>query len=158
MEQLSISYERFDSWKELPEKDQMLVQDAIAISQKAYSPYSKFKVGAVVVLDDGTVLKGNNQENASFSLTICAERVAFSFAKANHPDKEVVKMIVVADGSSISNDYFFSPCGACRQTMLEVEAQQKTPMELLIVNTNGLTLRLTSAKDLLPFSFLLDHE
>lgn len=153
MKELSINYELFDTWKDLSQDDQILVQKAYEIAQKAYAPYSKFHVGASVLLEDGSIVLGNNQENVAFPSGTCAERTALFYAGANFPDKKIIKIVVVAKGEFADLESVLSPCGGCRQVMLESELRQETPIEVILVSQNEKTIRLKSVKDLLPFAF-----
>ncbi len=153
MKELSINYELFDTWKDLSQDDQVLVQKAYEIAKKAYAPYSKFHVGASVLLEDGSIVLGNNQENVAFPSGTCAERTALFYAGANFPDKKIIKIVVVAKGEFADLESVLSPCGGCRQVMLESELRQETPIEVILVSQNEKTIRLKSVKDLLPFAF-----
>lgn len=154
MKELIIRYAYLDSWKELPEEDKELVGKAYQASEKAYAPYSNFFVGASVLLEDGTIVLGNNQENAAFPSGTCAERTAVFYAGANFPDKKIKKIAVVAKGSFADPDSLLSPCGGCRQVMLESEQRQDEPIEIILVSGNERTVRLKSVQDLLPFAFV----
>ncbi len=154
MKELIIRYAYLDSWKELPEEDKELVGKAYQASEKAYAPYSNFFVGASVLLEDGTIVLGNNQENAAFPSGTCAERTAVFYAGANFPDKKIKKIAVVAKGDFADPDSLLSPCGGCRQVMLESEQRQDEPIEIILVSGNERTVRLKSVRDLLPFAFV----
>ena len=127
MKEINIKYQLLDSWKELPENDRSLVEQAYTISRDAYAPYSNFKVGAAVLLDDGNVVLGSNQENIAFPSGLCAERVALFYTGANHPDRKVLKIAIVAKGDLLPENNGLSPCGSCRQVMLESEIRQAQP-------------------------------
>lgn len=153
MKELHISYDLFESWKDLSQEDQLLVDKAYEIAAKAYAPYSKFHVGATVLLEDGTIVLGNNQENVAFPSGTCAERTALFYAGANHSDKKIIKIVIVAKGEFADLESVLSPCGGCRQVMLESEMRQDTPIEVILVSQNEKTIRLKSVADLLPFAF-----
>lgn len=153
MEELRIQYNLLNSWKELPEQDKFLVKKAYQIAEKAYAPYSHFHVGASVLLEDGTIILGSNQENAAFPSGTCAERTALFYAGANFPDKKILKIAIVAKGEFTKIDSILSPCGGCRQVMLESEQRQNKPIEVILVSQNEKTILLKSVKDLLPFAF-----
>lgn len=154
MEELRIQYNLLNSWKELSEQDKLLVEKAYQIAEKAYAPYSHFHVGASVLLEDGTVVLGNNQENVAFPSGTCAERTALFYAGANFPDKEIFKIVIVAKGELTDFENILSPCGGCRQVMLESEQRQNKPIEVILVSQNEKTILLKSVKDLLPFAFV----
>lgn len=153
MEEIRIHYQLLKSWKELPKEDQHLVVQAFEIAEKAYAPYSNFKVGAVVLLENGTIVAGNNQENSAFPSGTCAERTALFYAGANHPEQIIQKIVVCAKGEFTSFDSILSPCGGCRQVMLESEMRQSHPIEVILVSKNEQTICLRSVTDLLPFAF-----
>lgn len=153
MEELRIRYNLLNSWKELPEQDKLLVEKAYQIAENAYAPYSQFHVGASVLLEDGTIVLGSNQENAAFPSGTCAERTALFYTGANFPDKKILKIVIVAKGEFADFDNILSPCGACRQVMLESEQRQNKPIEVILVSQNKKTILLKSVKNLLPFAF-----
>ena len=138
---------------ELSAEDRELVELAKKATQQSYSPYSHFQVGAALRLEDGTIVTGSNQENASYPLGLCAERTALFHAQHEHPDKNVVALAIAA----YANGHFYpepiSPCGACRQVMLEVEDRYKRPMRVLLYGTRG-THVISTVRDLLPFQFI----
>lgn len=139
--------------EELSEADRDLVDRAIAATANSFSPYSHFRVGAALRLQNGTVLIGANQENAAFPSGLCAERTAIFAAQANYPDQPVDTLAIAA-----RNEYGLmadpiSPCGGCRQVILGVEDRYKQPVRILLYGTKG-TLEVHSAKDLLPLSFV----
>ena len=153
MKEFVVRYIYLDSWKNLPEDEKTLVEQAYNIAEKAYAPYSKFYVGASVLLEDGTVVLGSNQENIAFPSGTCAERTALFYAGANFPDKKIKKIVVVAKGDFVDTENVLSPCGSCRQVMLESEQRQKEPIEVILVSQNEKTIRLKQVQDLLPFAF-----
>jgi len=154
MEELHLKYDLLKSWKELPTDEQQLVEKAYEVAANAYAPYSKFHVGAAALLEDGTVVLGSNQENIAFPSGLCAERTALFYAGANFPNKKIDKLIIVAKGDFVTMETLLSPCGGCRQVIVESETRQKTPIKIVIVSQNEQTLVLSSGKDLLPFAFI----
>lgn len=151
--QLSVEFEFFNDWKELPEGDKELVNEAYKTMGSAYAPYSKFHVGAALRLSDNTVVKGSNQENVAYPSGLCAERVALFYAGSNYPDQEVQTLVVVAKGDLLPKDDLLSPCGGCRQVMLETENRQNDKMRVILVSQNDNAVVFNSAKDLLPLAF-----
>jgi cytidine deaminase len=150
---LEVEYEDFVDYSELPELEQNLVEKAFSISQVAYAPYSNFKVGAAVLLKNGEVVLGSNQENIAYPSGLCAERVALFFAGANFPKETIKLIVIVAKGDLLPFDKILSPCGSCRQVMVESESRQTEPFQVILVSQNRRTIRFSTAKDLLPFAF-----
>ena len=149
----TFNYQLFSNWTDLPEQEQRLVDKAYEAMENAYAPYSEFKVGACALMDDGSFILGNNQENAAFPSGICAERVALFYAGANFPNKKVLTLYIVAKGDLMPASQLLSPCGGCRQVMLESENRQKQPIRVILVNQDGRTMVLDSVIQLLPFGF-----
>ena len=152
-ERFEFNYDLLSNWKELPIEEHVLVEQAYAAMENAYAPYSEFKVGACALMDNGSFVLGNNQENAAFPSGICAERVALFYAGANFPNKKVITLCIVAKGDLMPASQLLSPCGGCRQVMLESENRQKQPIRVLLVNQDGRTMILDSVIQLLPFGF-----
>lgn len=123
--ELHFSYETLKSISELNEVDRILAQESIAAMDNAYAPYSKFNVGAALKLKTGEVIQGNNQENIAFPSGLCAERVALFYAGAKYPGVEIETLCIVAKGDLVPKSHILSPCGSCRQVMLESENRQK---------------------------------
>jgi len=153
MSELKITYQLLDDWKQLSAADVHLVERAYAISEDAYAPYSNFKVGAAVLLDNDQVVVGSNQENIAFPSGLCAERVALFHVGSNYPNQKVVKIAIVAKGDLVPMEKILSPCGGCRQVMLETETRQNAVYEVILVSQNGKALIFNAASDLLPFAF-----
>lgn len=149
---ISVNYNVL-SLSDLDAETQILIQKAENACERAYAPYSKFNVGAAILLDNGTVVCGSNVENVSYSLTNCAERIALQFAKTNYPDNEMQVIAIAANGDIDVSGNMFSPCGACRQVMLELELQQKSAIRVLLKQPNNKVLEIASMKDLLPLGF-----
>ena len=149
----TFNYQLFSNWTDLPEQEQRLVDKAYEAMKNAYAPYSEFKVGACALMDDGSFILGNNQENAAFPSGICAERVALFYAGANFPNKKVLTLCIVAKGDLMPASQLLSPCGGCRQVMLESENRQKQPIRVILVNQDKRTMVLDSVIQLLPFGF-----
>ena len=153
----SFSYELHENWKDLPVQDQILVDRALEAMQAAYAPYSKFKVGASVRLDNDAIVTGSNQENSAYPSGLCAERVVLFHVGANYPKQAVQTLCIVAEGDLIPSEKLLSPCGACRQVMLETENRQKNKIRIIIVNQDNKALIINSVIDLLPFGFSAGH-
>lgn len=136
----------------LPEEIQKLIDRAEAAADKAYAPYSHFKVGAAVLLEDGSVLTGSNHENAAYPAGVCAERAALSTLEMNDKTHRV-KAIAVTYHSGDEHGKPISPCGICRQTILEVQQWQQQPISIYMCSPDGKVIVLEDAGYLLPFSF-----
>lgn len=129
-----------------------LVEKAKSAALKAYAPYSNFRVGAAVLMSDGKIYTGSNQENAAYGECICAERVSLLYATANNPDIAPKAMAIAAFNNSSFTEQIISPCGSCRQVLAEMEKRYNSPIELILYSTNSFVL-VQSASDLLPLSF-----
>lgn len=149
----TIQYEFFNSFQELSGEDQMLVIKAQEACKTSYSPYSNFTVGCAVLLEDGTVVPGSNQENAAYPDGLCAERVALFAIGALYPGKTILKMAVAARRAGTELFLEASPCGSCRQVMLESEGRQNSSIEMVIRWGQEGYVKLSSVSDLLPFNF-----
>jgi cytidine deaminase len=120
---------------------------------KAYAPYSKFLVGAAILLDNGEVISGNNQENASYPSGLCAERTAIYYAGAEYPDAKIVRMALTAGSQKQPTTAPIPPCGACRQAISEYEVKQDSPIEIYFMGTSGKVVKSHSLANLLPLGF-----
>lgn len=143
----------FDSLEELSKKDKTLMTKAIEARKGAYAPYSNFKVGAAVMLKNGKVVIGNNQENASYPSGLCAERVAVFQAGAAHPGEILESIAISASSENYIVNTPAAPCGNCRQSIAEYEQRQKTPITLLMMGEQGKVYKCSSISDLLPLAF-----
>ncbi|MCC5922829.1 MAG: cytidine deaminase [Crocinitomicaceae bacterium] len=150
---IEINYEYFENIEALNKEELVLFQAADQAMENAYAPYSKFKVGAALLLEDGTIVKGSNQENVAYPSGLCAERTAIFAAGSNYPDKKIKKIAIVAKGDLISVENTLSPCGACRQVMAETESRQREAFEILLRNFNGSVVKFKGVSSLLPFIF-----
>ena len=142
--------------EELDSESKYLVHKAKEATQYAYAPYSKLMVGAAVILEDGTVITGANQENAAYPLCMCAERVALYAAASQYPTHKIVKLAVVAHKKNHKELLSATCCGACRQVMLEFEQRQKKSFEVIMLGSDEKWIKCTSAASLTPFSFVLE--
>jgi cytidine deaminase len=145
--------EVFESVSQLPQNIQNLMNKAREARDKAYAPYSLFKVGAALKLASGKIVTGSNQENAAFPSGLCAERVAVFYAGAEFPDVkiEALALTVKSDKKEVSSPT--PPCGACRQSLAEYENKQNSPMAIYFMGETGKVVKAASVKDLLPFVF-----
>ncbi|WP_298948339.1 cytidine deaminase [uncultured Polaribacter sp.] len=138
---------------ELSGEDTLLMQKAIEARHNAYAPYSKFNVGAALLLENNQIVLGNNQENAAYPSGMCAERVAIWNAGTMFPGVKIKKLSISASSTISKVNKPVGPCGACRQTLSEFEINQKQPFEVLFMGEVGEVVKTKSLLDLLPFSF-----
>ena len=150
---ITTTFEVFHSISDLSEEIQTLMQQAIAIRRKAYAPYSHFKVGAAILLDNGKIVLGSNQENAAYPSGLCAERVAIYQAGAIYPDAKMLTIAITAASDSNPTLSPIPPCGACRQSISEYEFKQVTPIEIYFMGESGEVFKSNSISNLLPLSF-----
>ncbi|MBP3834473.1 MAG: cytidine deaminase [Prevotella sp.] len=146
----------FYEMEELPKEERELVESAIAATDHAYAKYSNFRVGAAIRLSDGSVMIGANQENAAFPSGLCAERTAIFAAQAQYPEKAITMLAVAARNENGLLKEPVTPCGSCRQVMLEVEDRYQQPMKVLLYGTDGVYV-IDSAKDMVPLSFISEN-
>ena len=150
---LTISLEKYDNENQLTPIEQNLLSQARQATYKSYAPYSKFHVGAAVLLDDDQIITANNQENAAFPSGSCAEQSAIFWIGANYPERKIKSIAVIARPGS--GDIFrgVPPCGACRQAMLEYENRQGEHIRLMMLGADNQILIADSIGDLLPLKF-----
>mgnify|MGYP002146588265 CR=1 FL=1 len=146
----------FASVNELSKEDQHLIEQAKEAAKGAYAPYSHFNVGAAVLLENGVVVKGSNQENAAYPSGICAERVAIFAAGSNYPGVKIKTMAVTAFSKNARIDSPITPCGSCRQVMSEYETKSRSDIKLLLCADCDEIWMLESVKSTLPLLFSSD--
>ena len=151
--QIETKLSVFESFEELSQSEKEFMNQAIEIRKNAYAPYSKFLVGAAIVLDNGVVLQGSNQENAAYPSGLCAERVVIFYAGANYPNNKIVKLFISATPSDRDSENPIPPCGSCRQSIAEYEIKQDLPIEIYFMGAKGAVYKSDSLKNLLPFMF-----
>lgn len=151
--ELISSFTVYPELNELPTDVMKLMSKAIEIRKKAYAPYSKFKVGAAILLDNNEVVIGSNQENAAYPSGLCAERVAIFQAGTLYPTNEILKIAISATSESKPVNSPIPPCGACRQSIAEYEIKQKTPIEIYFMGEYGEIYKSDSLSNLLPLGF-----
>jgi len=142
----------FCALEELPEMEKLLIERAKSASANAYAPYSHFLVGAAVLLENGEIITGNNQENAAYPSGLCAERTAMFYANANYPDVAVTTLAVAAQNAGGFLKDPIAPCGSCRQVLLETEQRYGKKLRVLLYGASEIAI-LETVKDLLPLSF-----
>lgn len=152
-------YIKYKSIKELESSEQQLFKIAFDKMEDAYAPYSNFHVGSAVLLQNGVMVGGSNQENASYGLSMCAERVALFNAGSNFPETSVKKLVVVtknykkAETNDKHKNCILAPCGACRQVILEYENRFQNDIEILLMDSKGKVYKFNTVKQMLPFAF-----
>jgi len=136
------------TFESLTNEFKKLCNEAQKSALNAYAVYSKFRVGAAVLLEDNTIITGNNQENIAYPSGLCAERTALFYTHSQFPNKKIKAIAIYSpDATSL-----LTPCGACRQVMIEYETLQETPIATLLIHSNDVYI-LSSTKDWLPFEF-----
>ena len=142
---------------ELSKEETSLMSQAFEARSKAYAPYSKFTVGAAILLDNGIVVQGSNQENAAYPSGLCAERVAIYYAGATYPNAKIVKMFITASPQDRDLEEPIPPCGSCRQAIAEYEFKQDTPIAIFFMGAKGDIYKSDSLKNILPLIFDKNH-
>ncbi len=153
---IKISYRVIKSISKLPEMDKQLLDLAIRASERAYAPYSAFKVGTAILLEGGIIVTGSNQENAEYPSGLCSEMVAIFSDSAEYPNRIIEKIAVVSkdkDGQLRP----VTPCGACRQVLFEYEVKQEQPIGMILVGQNESLMEFKDMQSLLPFGFGKDQ-
>lgn len=153
MEHFQFSYELIDSIDLLTDADANLLRAAKAATQLAYAPYSEFHVGAAAILSNGAIVQGTNQENASYPVGICAERVLLGNAAMQYPGQKILSMAISYRSHKRSSDQPLSPCGMCRQALVEFEHRTDSPIRLILGGETGKVMIIESTRLLLPFAF-----
>lgn len=149
---ISFSYKEYDKIEELSETDRELFISARESAKNAYAPYSRFKVGAALMLESGTIVCGTNVENAAFPSGICAERSALANASSTHPGDIPVALAVAAITCSGCTGDPVSPCGNCRQVILEEELRNSRSIRIILGGKNKIRI-IEKGEDLLPLNF-----
>lgn len=149
----TCSFERLPSREDVKPEIKPLIDACLEAMQTAYAPYSGFRVGAALLLENGVIVIGNNQENAAYPSGLCAERVAFFAAGAQHPNVRVIAAAVVASSAQYTHGEPVTPCGGCRQSMLEYELKQQKDIPLYMISPSGEITISPSIKQLLPLHF-----
>ena len=141
------------TYAELPEAARQLIDAAKLATERSYAPYSHFHVGAAVLLADGIVVTGTNQENAAYPSGLCAERTTLFYASSAYPNKAIVALAIAAYTKGEFTSAPIVPCGACRQVMLEVEQHHKRPIRILLYGTESIYIIEGGISELLPLTF-----
>ena len=152
-EQYSFSFEVYDSIDDLTENDAWLLNEAREVTQHAYAPYSHFQVGAIARLHNGEIVAGSNQENASYPVGLCAERVLLASAASLFPKVPIDTLAISYHNENGDSSHPISPCGMCRQSLLEYESRVKHPIRIILGGLSGKVYIIEKAGQLLPLSF-----
>jgi len=148
-----FSFEVYAGIDELNAEDRQLLTEARNVTDKAYAPYSNFHVGAAAKLENGKIVTGTNQENASYPVGICAERVLLSAISSLYQGIPVETMAVSYQSKKMKSDHPISPCGMCRQALQEFEGRTGRPIRLILAGMEGEIYIINSASQLLPLAF-----
>jgi cytidine deaminase len=143
---------RICNYEELLSEEKIIVDQAKEATFRAYAPYSKFRVGAAALLANGEMITGNNQENIAFPSSLCAERTTLFYAHSLYPNEAITALAIAAYTENDFLDRPISPCGACRQVMLETEMRFKQPMKIVLYGKKEIFI-VESVQDLLPLAF-----
>lgn len=148
-----IRYEEYNKDDILSTGDSLLVEEANQALKTSYAPYSEFHVGAAVLLENGKVIKGSNQENSAYPSGLCAERVAIFHAKASFPDEAVIAVAITGCSDNFTADEPITPCGACREVIAETEKRQSNKIRIIMSGSGGCTKIVDGIDNLLPMKF-----
>jgi cytidine deaminase len=152
-ETISFTFEVYDSVEELSAEDAWLLQEARKVTNQAYAPYSQFNVGAIARLTNGETVTGTNQENASYPVGLCAERVLLSAASSIYPNVPIETMAISYHNTKGESDRPVTPCGICRQTLAEYQLRLNHPIRLILSGLEGKIYIIPQSNMLLPLSF-----
>lgn len=150
---IPFAVEIYSSSEELNDSDSKLLEQARAITKQAYAPYSNFRVGAAAILANGTIVTATNQENASYPVGICAERVLLSAIASQYDTSAIITMAISYDNLKGESKSPISPCGICRQSLAEYEDRTHQPIRIILAGLKGEVYIIEKARHLLPLSF-----
>ncbi len=151
--QFSAEYFSFPDEKSIPNQDQKLLSEAKEALNSSYSPYSKFKVGAALLLENGAIVRGSNQENAAFPVTLCAERTAVFAAAVQYPGIAIIAIAITVETQNKTLNKPITPCGSCRQVMLESELRFEKNIRIIMQGDFGEVYIADAVKDIVPLYF-----
>lgn len=151
--QFTTSYQVYDHLEEMPEEDIQLMNKACAIRDQAYAPYSQFMVGAAVLLENGEIVIGSNQENAAYPSGLCAERNAIYQAGSLYPKEKILAIAITVKSQRKKVIVPAAPCGACRQAIAEYEFKQEHPIKIMFMAEIGKVIKVNALLDILPLAF-----
>lgn len=150
---ITVSYQEYDSIEELNEDDRSLLEHARNAIKSAYAPYSAYHVGAAVLLENGKIFTGNNQENVAYPSGICAERVALFYASSQFSNEPVKAIAISAKAKGFKVNSPVTPCGSCRQVMAETENRFQNKLRLIMRGENGKINIVSGVNNILPLMF-----
>lgn len=153
---IEIGYKIYNSLNEMPASDQQLINQAKQLAKSAYAPYSGFRVASVALMSDGSIVVGTNQENASYPIGLCAERVLLAAASSIAPGKAISTIAITYESDSVDTTAPVAPCGICRQSLLEFESRFEQPMRVLLSGKDEV-LVFDTVSLLLPLGFKPHH-
>lgn len=151
--EITINFEVIANYDHLTDIEKTLFDKAKTVRAQAYAPYSNFWVGCAVLLENGEIITGSNQENAAYPSGLCAERTTIFWTSANFPGVKIKKLFVIGAPKEALTSIPIPPCGSCRQSILEYESKQKEGIEIYFASLDGEIYKTKSIRDLLPFSF-----
>lgn len=150
---INTSIEVYANKEALNKEDYQLVMAAYDYAKQSYSPFSNFKVGSSILLENGEIVGGSNQENASYPAGICAERVALSTSSSIHPGVKPLKIAIVVNDENYQSNFACAPCGICRQSLVEIESRFQQEVEIIFPGENRQFYKVKSIQSILPLSF-----
>ena len=151
--EIKLEYFEFENEQALSAEEQKLLKNALDAVERSYAPYSEFHVGAAVLLENGEIVCGSNQENAAYPSGLCAERVALFYANSRYPNVAVKALAITAKADHFTIDQPIMPCGSCRQVIAETENRQQSKIKLIMKGSAGPVQVMNGIDTLLPFTF-----
>jgi cytidine deaminase len=150
---IEVCIEKYENGEHLNEIDEVLIGHATEALESSYAPYSQFHVGSAILLEDGKIIKGSNQENAAYPSGLCAERVAIFQAKSSFPESVIQSIAIIANADHFEMESPVAPCGACRQVIAEMQNRQKSKIRIIMRGQKGGTYITDGIENLLPLMF-----
>lgn len=150
--EIKIAFTEYAGAAELEAEDRTLVEKAIEATKHSYAPYSNFNVGAALLLDNGEIITGSNQENAAYPSGLCAERTAMFYASSQYPQHAILKIAIAATQGGVLCGNPATPCGSCRQVMAQYQLRGGKPMQIILAGGEKI-LKFEKVDDLLPLIF-----
>ena len=156
IKEVNIKFLEYENDQELSQEEQNLLGEAFKSVEKSYAPYSEFHVGAAVLLENGIIVTGSNQENAAYPSGLCAERVALFYANSQYPGVKIKALAIRAKADHFHVDNPITPCGSCRQVIVETEHRQQEKIKIIMKGESGPVHVVSGIEALLPFTFYED--
>ena len=150
--EIKIAFTEYAGAAELEAEDRTLVEKAIEATKHSYAPYSNFNVGAALLLDNGEIVTGSNQEHAAYPSGLCAERTAMFYASSQYPQHAILKIAIAATQGGVLCGNPATPCGSCRQVMAQYQLRGGKPMQIILAGGEKI-LKFEKVDDLLPLIF-----